>query len=135
MGLYEQDKIKLKKLKKKKNSLKVVSIMTFRYEEKNPKWALQWKRRIVHKNHKNISLKDMPKMVAEIISWKKKGKITFFSRTLNYRISTTRKIQETITSTQATVQSILHSIFLRISQYRRKSDNNSIHHSIKIKMT
>ena len=38
MGLYEQDKIKLKKLKKKKkNSLKVVSIMTFRYEEKNPK--------------------------------------------------------------------------------------------------
>lgn len=50
----------------------------------------------------NISLKDMPKMVAEIF------------RTLNYRISTTRKIQETITSTQATEQSILHSIFLRI---------------------
>lgn len=42
---------------------------------------------------------------------KKKRKIF---RTLNYRISTTTKIQETITSAQATEQSILHSIFLRI---------------------
>ena len=51
------------------NSLKIVSRMTFRYKEKKPSWALQWKMRIDDKNHKDVSLKDMPKMVPETISY------------------------------------------------------------------
>ena len=74
------DRGKKKKKKKKKvnktldfmtkitSSLKIVSRMTFRNKEKNPNWDLQRKMRIDHKNHKDVSLKDMPKMVPETIS-------------------------------------------------------------------